>query len=373
MRWSLVLFWAGLLSGQTSTWRPVYLGMDGMVATAHYSTAMAGYKMLRQGGNAVDAAAAAGFASTVVEPSRSGIGGDAFILIYRAKTKEVIFINGGGWAPKRATVEFFQAKGGIDLDGPLSPVVPGAPAALLLAQEKYGKLKREQVLAPAIELAESGFVVSENLQNVLRTNVERLQKFPSALPVWFRDGQPVQMGDIVVRKNLGRTLRRIAARGRDGFYKGPIAENIVDFLGRNGGIMELSDLAEFEAEETQPLHVRYRGYDVYGVGLPTQSPVMLEALKILEGFDLKAMGHNSADYIHHVVEALKLAFADRDAYIGDPRFVKDIPIDTLLSDQYAARRRALIRKDRAIDGVALPDCRLPPRRSMRRVPEVTSS
>ena len=143
---------AVLLNAQTSTWRPVYLGMNGMVATAHYSTAMSGYKMLEQGGDAVDAAAAACFASTVVEPSRSGIGGDAFILIYRAKTKEVIFINGGGWAPKRATAEFFQTKGGIPLDGALSPVVPAAPAALLLALGKYGKLKREQVLAPAVEL-----------------------------------------------------------------------------------------------------------------------------------------------------------------------------------------------------------------------------
>lgn len=351
---ALAVVAAALLEGQTSTWRPVYLGMDGMVATAHYATAMSGYKMLAQGGDAVDAAAAACFASTVVEPSRSGIGGDAFILIYRAKTNEVIFINGGGWAPSRATAEFFRSKGGIPLDGPLSPVVPGAPAALLQALGKYGKLSRQQVLAPAIELADRGFVVSENLQNVLRTNVKRLQAFPSSLPVWFRDGQPLRMGDVVVRKNLGNTLRQIAAQGRDGFYKGPVAENTIRFLANHGGIMEAADLAEYEAEVAKPLHVRYRGYDVYGVGLPTQAPVMLETLKILEGFNLKAMGHNSADYIHHVVEALKLAFADRDAYIGDPRFVTDVPIDTLLSDQHAQRRRALIRKDRAIDGVATP-------------------
>jgi gamma-glutamyltranspeptidase/glutathione hydrolase len=325
-----------------------------MVATAHYATAMSGYKILAQGGDAVDAAAAACFASTVVEPSRSGIGGDAFILIYRAKTNEVIFINGGGWAPKRATVDFFQSKGGIDLDGPLSPVVPAAPAALLLALSKYGKLKRDQVLAPAIELAERGFIVSENLQGVLRSNAKRLQALPSSRAVWFRDGQPLRMGDVVIRKNLGQTLRRIATHGRDGFYKGPVAENTIRFLARHGGIMDASDLAEFEAELTKPLHVRYRGYDVYGVGLPTQSPVMLEALKILESYDLKAMGHNSADYIHHVAEALKLAFADRDAYIGDPRFVKDVPIETLLSNEHAARRRALIRKDRAIDGLARP-------------------
>ena len=345
---------AVLLHSQTSTWRPVYLGMDGMVATAHYATAMSAYKMLAQGGDAVDAAAAACFASTVVEPSRSGLGGDAFILIYRAKTNEVIFINGGGWAPKRATAELFQSKGGIDLDGALSSVVPGMPAALLLALDRYGKLKRDQVLAPAIELAERGFVVSENLEGVLRSNAKRLRAFPSSTAVWFRDGQPLRMGDQVIRNNLGQTLRRIAGHGQDGFYKGPVAENIVEFLARNGGIMNASDLAEFEAEAGKPLHVRYRGYDVYGVGLPTQSPVMLEALKILEGFDLKSMGHNSADYIHTVVESLKLAFADRDAYIGDPRFVQEVPIDTLLSDEHAARRRRLIRKDRAIDGVAPP-------------------
>jgi gamma-glutamyltranspeptidase/glutathione hydrolase len=351
---ALGLFVAALLHSQTSTWRPVYLGMDGMVATAHYATAMSGYRMLSHGGDAVDAAVAACFASTVVEPSRSGIGGDAFILIYRAKTNEVMFINGGGWAPRRATPELFQNKGGIPLDGPLSPVVPAAPAALLMALQKYGKLNRSQVLAPAIELAERGFVVSENLQGVLASNAKRLQAFPSSLAVWFRDGHPLRMRDVVVRSNLGRTLRQIADRGRNGFYQGPVAENTIRFLARQGGVMELADLAEYEAEAAPPLHVRYRGYDVYGVGLPTQAPVMLQTLKILEGFDLRTMGHNSADYIHHVAEALKLAFADRDAYIGDPRFVPDIPIGTLLSDQYAQRRRAWIRKDRAIDGLPPP-------------------
>ena len=134
---------------QTSTWRPVYLGTDGMVATAHYGSAMAGYKMLAQGGNAVDAAIAAGFASTVVEPSRAGIGADAFILIYLAETKEVVFINGGGWAPRRATAEFFRQRGGLEKDGPLGPVVPGAPAGLLRASERYGRLGRDKLLAPA--------------------------------------------------------------------------------------------------------------------------------------------------------------------------------------------------------------------------------
>ena len=342
------------LSAQTSTWRPVYLGTSGMVATAHYGSAMAGYKMLAQGGNAIDAAVAAGFASTVVEPSRAGIGGDMFILIYLAKANRVIFINGGGWAPRRATADFFRERGGLEKDGPLAPVVPGAAAALLLAAKKYGRLSRDKTLAPAIELAERGFVVSENLGNVFRRNLKRLLAFPSLAGMWMRDGAPVDMGDLVVQKNLGQTFRRIVAQGHAGFYSGVTARRIVEFLGKDGGIMEMADLGEFAAQEAEPLHIRYKGYDIYGVPPPTQGHVMLQALKIIEGYDLQEMKHNSADYIHHLAEALKLAFADRQAFIGDPRFVKDIPMDKLLSSEYAARRRALIRPGRAFDSAPPP-------------------
>src|SRR5262245_48845470 len=169
---------ASLAPAQTSTWRPVYLARDGMVASAHYGAVMSGYKMLAQGGNAIDAAVAAGFASTVVEPSRAGLGGDLFMLIYRAKTKDVVVINGGGWAPKAATPELYRSRGGLSQDGPLSPVVPGLPAALLMAAEKYGTLSRDKLLAPAIELAERGSQVSENLQGVFRSNRKRLELFP---------------------------------------------------------------------------------------------------------------------------------------------------------------------------------------------------
>jgi len=172
--------------------------------------------------------------------------------------------------------------------------------------------------------------------------------------MWMQDGETVDMGDVVVQRDLGQTFRRIASQGHDGFYKGTTAERIVEFLGQGGGIMELADLAEFAAEETKPLHVNYKGYDVYSVPPPTQGHVMLQALKVLEGYDLQAMGHNSADYIHHIAEALKLAFADREAFIGDPRFVKQIPINELLSDKYALRRRGLIKPDRAFDGAPPP-------------------
>lgn len=350
----ILLMGAGIASAQTSTWRPVILGTDGMVATAHYGSAMAGQKMLAQGGNAIDAAAAAAFASTVVEPSRAGIGGDLFILIYLAETNEVTFINGGGWAPKRATREFFQAHGGLQKDGPLGPVVPGAPAGLLMAAERYGALSRDKLLAPAIDLAENGFVVSENLAGVFRRNLPRLLSFPSTVDKWMRNSIPVGMGERIIQQNLAQSFRRIATEGRAGFYEGQTARHMVEFLKEDGGIMTLADLAEFRAEETAPLHIKYRGYDIYSVPPPTQGHVMLQALKILEGYDLGAMGHNSAEYIHHVAEALKLAFADREAFVGDPRFLKDIPIDELLSDGYAARRRALIRPDRAFDPMPPP-------------------
>lgn len=341
------------LLAQTSTWRAVYLGMDGMVASGHYDTAMSGYKMLAQGGNAIDAAVAASFASTVVEPSRAGIGGDLFILIYLARTREVKFINGTGWSPKRATLEAFAAKRELPTEGALAPLVPGAVDALLLAAGRHGALARERLLAPSIELAERGFVVSENLHGVLRNNHKRLSRFPDTVRAWYRDGEPLRMGDVVVQKELGRTFRAIAEGGRDAFYKGPVARAVVQYLARHGGMLELPDMAEWAAEEDrQPLRIRYKDYDLYGCPPNSHGHVMLQALNILEGFDLKAMGHNSVLYLHHVTEALKLAFADREAYLGDPSFVKDIPMSGLLSKEYAAKRRSLISRDRAMDGPA---------------------
>jgi len=340
------------LGAQTSTWRPVYLGRDGMVAAGHYAAAMAGYRMLAQGGNAVDAAVAASFSSTVVEPSRAGIGGDLFILIYLARSGEVKFINGTGWSPRRATLELLRPRGELPIEGPLAPLVPGAVDGLLLAAEKYGRLGKGPLLAPSIELAENGFVVSENLQGVIRNNGARLRPFLSSLGLWFRDGDWVRMGDVVVQKDLAATFRAIASGGRDAFYKGPVARRIVDFLRPGGGIVEPDDLGEFAAHEDPPLRIRYKGYDIYGCPPNSHGHVMLQALNILEGFDLRGMGHNSAAYLHHVAEALKLAFADREAFLGDPRFVRDIPMRQLLSKEYAARRRALIRPDRAIEGQA---------------------
>ncbi|MCC6586705.1 MAG: gamma-glutamyltransferase [Bryobacterales bacterium] len=336
------------VAAQTSTWRPVFLGMEGMVASGHYGTAMSGYKMLAQGGNAVDAAVAAAMSSTVFEPSRTGVGGDLFILLYLAKTKQVKFINGTGWAPRKATIDRFASRKELPKEGPQAPLVPGAVDALLLAAERYGKLGRDRLLAPSIETAGRGFIVSENLHGVLRNNDARLKRFPTTVNTWYRNGEPLRMGNVLQQPELARTFRTIAESGRDGFYRGPVAKAMTQFLKAQDGLLDLEDFAEFSAHEDTPLHIHYKGYDLYGCPPNSHGHVMLQALNILEGFDLKSMGHNSAAYLHHVAEALKLCFADREKYVGDPRFIKDIPLKEMLSKEYAAKRRALIKPDQAI-------------------------
>jgi gamma-glutamyltranspeptidase/glutathione hydrolase len=330
---------------QTSTWRPVVLGREAMVVSGHYLTAQAAWRMLEQGGNAIDAAVAAAFTSTVVEPSRAGIGGHSTILVYLAKTGSVRYVNGNGWAPAAATPAYFAARGGIPLDGPLTPVVPGAVAGLLEAAEKYGKLERAKLLAPSIELAERGFAVSENLHNVLRRNADRLKRYPESTRLWFRGGEPLRMGEVVRQPELARTLRLVASGGREAFYRGPIAAG----LARTFPLLTAEDLAGYRADESEPLQLNYKGHELYMAPPSSYGHVMLEALSILEGFDLRKMGHNSADYLHHVAEALKLAFADREAHAADGK-----DVTRLLSKEYASRRRALIRPERAMEAPAPP-------------------
>ena len=333
-------------AAQTSTWRPVVMGRDHLVASGHYATAMAGQRILEQGGNALDAGIAATFASTVVEPSRAGIGGHLMINYYDAETGKVTCINGSGWSGKAATPDRFQDVN-LPPDGAVAALVPGAVEAMLRASSMFGRVPRERLLAPAIELAEDGFVVSENLHNVLRRNQAALEKFPSTTKFWFRGEEPVRMGDRIVQKDLAHTFRLIAQGGRDAFYRGPIAKRIIAFLAERGGILDASDFAEYKAEVTEPLRADYRGYTVYDSAQSSFDHVTLESLKILEGFDLKSMGHNSPEYIHHLAEAMKLAFADRDATVGNKRFPEGMP--HILTDKFAAKRRKLIRKRRALD------------------------
>lgn len=337
---------------QTASWRPTVMGTQGMVAAGHPLAAEVGMRVLKAGGNAVDAAIAAWAIQGQVEPGMTGLGADMFALIYLAKTKEVKFINGTGFAPRAATIDYYNQHGGMPEDGGLSIAVPGAVSGAALALEKYGTKSLAEVLAPAIELAESGFPITENLARGVANARVKLGKSPASVEIWFRDGDPVRMGDIVKNPDLARTLRAIAREGADGFYKGPVARALVAGIAANGGIITEADLAALQAFEDAPISVNYRGYDVYECPPNSQGFTMLYALNLLEGFNLRYMGHNSAAYLHVVTESIKLAFADRNKYVADPKFTPDIPMREMLSKEYAAKRRALIDPNRAIVGEA---------------------
>jgi gamma-glutamyltranspeptidase/glutathione hydrolase len=338
----------------TTSWRPTVVARHGMVAAGHPLAAEAGLRILKAGGNAVDAAIATWAVQGEVEPGMTGLGGDMFALIYLAKTGEVKFINGSGFAPQAATIDFYNSKGGLPDSGPLSIAVPGAVGGAALALRKYGTKSLADVFAPAIEIAEQGFPITETLAGQLANGKAKLEKWPSTTNVWFKDGKPLQTGDVLVNPALARTLRAIAAQGPDVFYRGDVAKNTAAFLKTSGSIITEADLRSYEPFEDAPVRTNYRGTDVYECPPNSQGFLMLEALNILEGFDLRAMGHNSAPYLHAIAEALKLSFADRNKFVGDPKFVPNIPMKALLSKEYAATRRALIDPNRAIEGEPAP-------------------
>src|SRR5262249_7437046 len=255
------------------------------------------------------------------EPAMTGLGSDMYIMIYLARTGEVKFINGTGPAPMAATLDFYQSKGGMPADGSLSVEVPGGVSGALLAQQKYGSKRLSEVMRPALDLAEQGFPVSDTLAGELRSGREKLNKFASTTRLWFKNGEPLKAGDVVVNPDLAKSLRAIAAKGSDAFYRDEIAKLSLDYLKANGGIHEPADWANFRAQQDSPISINYKGIDVYECPPNSQGHVMLQAMNILEGFNLQEMGHNSVPYLHVITEALKLSFADRNAFIGDPRFV----------------------------------------------------
>src|SRR4051812_14738647 len=351
---AVVLSVISLPAQTTTSWRPTIVAQHGMVAAGHPLAAEAGMRILKAGGNAIDAAMATWAVQGQVEPGMTGLGADMFILYYNAKTREVKFINGTGFAPHAATIELYKSKGGIPDEGPLSIAVPGAVGGATYAVQKYGTRPLGEVFAPAIEIAEQGYPISEALARELHGSRDKLAKYPSSTKIWFKDGKPLEMGDLLVNKDLARTLRAIASQGAEPFYRGEVARNTAAFMKANGGLITEADLAAVQPFEDPPVRTTYRGIDVYECPPNSQGFVMLEALNILEGFDLKAMGHNSVPYLHAVTEALKLSFADRNKYVGDPKFVTNIPMQALLSKEYAAARRAQIDPNRAIAGEPAP-------------------
>ena len=334
-------------------WCPTVYGMNGMVTAGHPLSAEVGLRILQQGGNAMDAAIAAWGMQGLVEPPMTGLGGDMLIIFYEAATNRVKVINGTGHAPAKATIEFYKANGGITGSGPLATQLPGAPAGAVLAVERFGTMPLSEIWAPVIEAAENGFPVSDRFASSIARAADKLGQYESSRKIYFgADGKPLKEGDILVNRDLANTLRRIGDEGWSGYYEGPVAKMFADYSASQGGIITEADLRGVQAEVADPVKVNYRGVDVYAVGPNSQGFVMIQALNILEGFNLKYMGHNTAPYLHVIAEALKLAMADRNEYVGDPKFIRDIPMDAMLSKEYAAERHRLIDPHRAIVGEA---------------------
>ncbi|HYP29175.1 MAG TPA: gamma-glutamyltransferase family protein [Blastocatellia bacterium] len=376
------------------TFRPVVRGKRGAVAAGHPLSAEAGLRLLQQGGNAIDAGCAAVLAASVIEFSHFSFGGEVPIIIKPASGRPSV-INGQGSAPKLATPEFFTERAksakpsadaskedkGVDYttagtyvsipsggtrpglipsSGILPATVPAVLDAVVVALDRFGTKSLQEVMQPAIELAD-GFPLDETRVNYIERTRKVMERWPSSAKVFLPSGQVPKVGQVFSQPDLARTLREIvkaerraAPQGRraglvaarDFFYKGPVARQVSDFSEANGGLIRASDFASFKAKVEEPAKAEYRGYEVYKTGFWAQGPVMLQTLNILEGYDIRAMRHNSSDYIHTLTEAMKLGFADRDRYYGDPDFVR-VPERALLSKEYAAARRSLIEAARA--------------------------
>jgi len=347
------------------SYRPTVSGSTHMVTAGHYLATASGYRILEQGGNATDAGVAAGITLNVVLPQWTNFGGVAPIIIHDAQKKETVEISGLGRWPKAANIDDYLAKYGGDLPAGIPrTVTPAGADAWMTALKLYGTMTFEQVVTPAMELAENGFPVPATLASYfaksagddLTHETDDQVQWPSTAEIFYPGGRAFKEGETLVQKDLAHSFKRLieaekknVSLGREGaiqaardfFYKGEIAQEIVDFHQANGGLITMEDLADFHVGVNPPAHGTYKGIDVYTCGPWCQGPVSIQALQILEGMDLNGMGHNSADYVHAVLEALSLAISDREAYYGDPDFV-DVPMEGLLSKSFAEERRAMI-------------------------------
>jgi len=331
----------------------------GMVVSTQRLASEAGLAVLKRGGNAVDAAVATAFALAVVYPSCGNIGGEGFLLFYRndgfatavdfrlqapAAARPEMFLNAAGTGPGKSPVE------GLSItDSPLAVGIPGTVAGLALAHRRYGSRPWADLLAPALELAEQGFPVSSSLSREMRDSREYFLKYRSSAAFFLKkDGAVYEPEEVWVQPDLARTLKRIQKNGEDEFYRGETARRIVADIQKHGGIVTLDDLAGYRAIERRPARGEYRGYDILAMPLPSSGGVaQTEILNILEGYDLGAMGHNSARYLHVLTEAMRRVYRDRALYLGDPDFNPDIPVERLTSKAYAAGLRKTIDLERA--------------------------
>ena len=338
--------------------RSVVSGYQGAVATSQPLAAQAGLRMLLQGGNAADAAVATAAALNVVEPMSTGMGGDAFALIYWAKDRKVYALNASGRAATAASLDEFRCRGlsSVPVRGMLPVTVPGAAAGWADTVSRFGRLGLDKVLQPAIEYAEKGFPVSELIGRSWGGAEGLLRQNPEAARVYLPGGRAPRVGERFVSPDLAKSLRLLAKGGTDAFYSGPIAESIAATSLKLGGLLSMCDLAEHTSTWVDPISTDYRGHRVYECPPNGQGIGALIALNLLSGFDIRGMGFDSADALHLKMESIKLGMNDGWRYIADPEMA-DVPVRGLLSDEYADMRRSLISLERAI---AQPEGGVPP-------------
>ena len=350
-----------------SSSRMSIMGTRHVVSAGHYLAAHAGFQILEAGGNAIDAGVAAGIAIGVLQTDKVNFGGVAPQIIYTARDRKVHCIDGLGVWPKVVTPDYFMKRhGGKIPRGVERCVVPAAPDAWITALANFGTMSFGEVAAAATRFARDGFPMYPLMSGFIKDNREVYESWPSSRKVFLPKGRPPETGEVFVQPDLGRTLqhladveKRVARRkgrkaglkaARDEFYKGDIARAVTHFIEKEGGLMRYEDFANYSVKFERTVRTRFDGIDLHACGPWSQGPVLPMTLNILKQFDLKAMGHNSADYIHVVTEALKLGFSDRHNHFGDPNFIK-VPIQGLMSEKYAVWRRSLISAEKAWDGM----------------------
>lgn len=336
------------MTGKTFATRSEVIAKHGMAATSQPLATQVALDILKAGGNAIDAAIAANATLGLMEPTGNGIGGDIFAIIWDAKTQKLYGLNGSGRSPKSLTLDYFIENGyeKIPAYGPLPVSVPGCVDGWFEMHKKFGSMKMEDILQPAINYAREGFPVSELIAYYWGRSVPFLSQYPNFTETFTIDGKAPEKGEIFKNPYLANTLEKIAKNGRDEFYKGSIAKEIARYIKEQGGFLSYEDLANHTSEWVEPISTNYRGYDIWELPPNGQGTAALQILNILEGYDIASMGFGSADYIHTFTEAKKLAFEDRAKYYSDPDF-NDIPVKKLISKEYANERSKLINPARA--------------------------
>lgn len=332
------------VTGREFATRSEVIAANGMVATSHPLATQIGLDILKNGGNAIDAAIAANAALGLMEPTGCGIGGDLFAIVWSAKDQKLYGLNASGRSPELLDIDYLKDQGinKIPPFGPLPVSVPGCVDGWYELHDRFGSMSMEEILAPATHYAREGFPVTELIGYYLTSSSKRFKDYPNFADTYMPDGHYLKKGDVFKNPYLASTYAEIAKGGRDAFYKGKTAKAIADFIQSQGGVLSEKDLANHKSEWVEPVSTNYRGYDVWELPPNGQGIAALQILNIMGGYDVKEMGFGSPEYIHHFIEAKKLAFEDRAKYYADPDFNR-IPVEKLISKVYADERRKLIK------------------------------